>query len=835
MHDGVIWKVTWSPDSKSLLSASDDRTARLWYIPEGFPEEDKIINPAQIFFGHSARVWDCAFYESNYIVTASEDTTCILWDIKTGKILDTFIGHEGRSVWSISIIDNILVSGGSDSTIRLWDLMKCMSRGNLEAFDYTTILDDKDNIKAICLATDNDIPFAYISTGKGRIFRMDLSSGSYTLLYSQKCSWSCTSLLDYDVMAACDIEGSIHFLGGLFDVPYILNVRSSRITMISPAPIPKHIQVNKDSTFIGFFYASADSTSEWWVVEISDNNINTFKIATFEGKNKGPSKRAPSAIWSVCFDIDLNVLLAGDSFGNIMIYDISAVCEQDLKLEPIYCKSHVHGRERVTSIVIDSSNKDILTSGRDGIVNTFKMVQSLEERYSLNLINSEHFNKSFNSIGQIIKSDEQIFILGFSTHTTLCNWPDVVNANLVIMGHNGKTPYDILVSTNENRQNYYYVYGKSGKIHVHALNNQKPLFSKRLLTVPFHGRESNSVEFLNYNNINKDPNEHLFITTSEDTTVRSYAYNEKTKEVRMIQTLNEHICATRSTYSSEVNGKIIMFSAGGKLIMKGWKLDNNSLRFSLLEKMGYDCGSDQDSTCRIMDISCTPLSECELILALARSDRKISCYIFNSQTEALDSCDSISCFTVTCLSTQVVKIGEKPGHFLFSGDTKGNISVWDLSKCMRKEQKAIYEDPEFRKRVHQFSVDSVDTYLLSTSEVLLASGGHDQRLYVSLFQFSLEHNQYNPHERSSIALDNIHNAAITCVKIQYPFIFTSGPDQRVCVWKCSISSDSIIVDAYCSLLVEICDISSIDIKCVSDNEYIVILVGKGLQIVHFNA
>ncbi len=71
------------------MSASDDRTVRLWTLALSSPNakdsqqqqqqqqlEVKCLQAAQVLYGHTSRLWDCQFgEEQGILVTASEDCT----------------------------------------------------------------------------------------------------------------------------------------------------------------------------------------------------------------------------------------------------------------------------------------------------------------------------------------------------------------------------------------------------------------------------------------------------------------------------------------------------------------------------------------------------------------------------------------------------------------------------------------------------------------------------------------------------------------------------------------------------------------------------------------
>ena len=64
--------MTFNPQGTRLMTASADKTARLWDPLTG---ECK-----QILEGHTDEIFSCAFnYEGNTIITGSKDNTCRLW------------------------------------------------------------------------------------------------------------------------------------------------------------------------------------------------------------------------------------------------------------------------------------------------------------------------------------------------------------------------------------------------------------------------------------------------------------------------------------------------------------------------------------------------------------------------------------------------------------------------------------------------------------------------------------------------------------------------------------------------------------------------------------
>ncbi|OUM64140.1 hypothetical protein PIROE2DRAFT_69297 [Piromyces sp. E2] len=73
------------------------------------------------FSGHETNVVTCLQFDSDRIVSGSDDTTINVYDTKTGQLLKKLEGHNG-GVWALQYWKNTLVSGSTDRTVRIWDI-----------------------------------------------------------------------------------------------------------------------------------------------------------------------------------------------------------------------------------------------------------------------------------------------------------------------------------------------------------------------------------------------------------------------------------------------------------------------------------------------------------------------------------------------------------------------------------------------------------------------------------------------------------------------------------------------------------------------------------------
>ncbi|KAL6806188.1 WD40 repeat-like protein [Trichoderma sp. SZMC 28012] len=162
---GVI-SVAFSPDGKTLASASGDKTIRLWDAATGSHQ--------QTLNGHDERVIFITFSpDGRTLASTSADTTIRLWDVATGSH-QTFRGHSDW-VESVAFSPNgkMLASASDDKTIQLWDA----ATGSHEIFkkdsDYTilSLAFSPDGKTLASASNDKTIRLWDIATGSHHILQ----------------------------------------------------------------------------------------------------------------------------------------------------------------------------------------------------------------------------------------------------------------------------------------------------------------------------------------------------------------------------------------------------------------------------------------------------------------------------------------------------------------------------------------------------------------------------------------------------------------------------------------------------------------------------------------
>jgi WD40 repeat protein len=151
-HDHFVRSVAYSPDGKTCLSASWDNTLKLWDINSG--------NCILTFTGHQYFIRSVAFSpDGTSCISGSWDQSIKLWDISTGECIRTFLGHE-HFVRCVAFVqeDKTIVSSSWDNTIKIWDLSsgECIRTISTDDHSFRSIAVSPDGRTCLCGSEDKN-------------------------------------------------------------------------------------------------------------------------------------------------------------------------------------------------------------------------------------------------------------------------------------------------------------------------------------------------------------------------------------------------------------------------------------------------------------------------------------------------------------------------------------------------------------------------------------------------------------------------------------------------------------------------------------------------------
>ncbi|XP_078169265.1 transducin family protein / WD-40 repeat family protein [Carex rostrata] len=636
-HEGSIFRLAWSDDGTKIMSASDDRSARIWDLT-GKTQNEGLTRPSELtLFGHHARIWDC-YLSDSIIITAGEDCTCRLWGADGSQIM-ILKEHIGRGIWrclyepSLSLI----ITAGFDSAIKINEISSSLPKGKDEPTRATadlmhlcdtftisapkttkqlSLMDSKSEyVRCLQFTEQNTL---YVSTNNGFLYHVDISdpkNAKWTQLIqvNEEIAIICMDVTERGFVALGDGKGNVTVVkvsdegesGAKVDLSFTWSAE-------------------KERQLLGVFWCKSLGSSHLFtgdprgVLKLWDIEDN-LKINTqdFPGSIEVPL----IAMFQSCFGarimcIDASpkeeILVAGDNKGNLTIFPFAERFKMDNSSDNLQEKIPLvdrfrgaHGISNVTSIYIcesDSSSVEIRTTGGDGCICLFKYQKSdqkmefigmkqVKELGTVQSVYSEFHYGEASLLGSLA--------IGFMSADFVI-W-DVINETKIIQIPCGgwRRPYSYYLGAVPQQQNCF-AYLKDQEIHVHRLwvSISEKQVIPQVLHMQFHGREIHTLSFVSLGTKLKQKGTScaLVATGCEDGTVRLTRYLPNERRWSDSKLLGEHvggsavrsICFTPKThqYGHHLHGSqsdceinhdySLLISVGSKQVLTCWILNEGN-------------------------------------------------------------------------------------------------------------------------------------------------------------------------------------------------------------------------------------------------------------------
>jgi WD40 repeat protein len=163
-HLSSVYGVAISPDERLAVSASEDKTLKIWDLETG-----RVVCT---LIGHSASVSGVALSpDGRFAVSGCSDHTLKVWDLEACREIRTLVGHSG-SVWDVAVTADgrRAVSASDDGTLKVWDL----ETGQ----EVLTLLGHSHRVNSVAASPDGRRAISASQDGTLKVW--DLESGRET-------------------------------------------------------------------------------------------------------------------------------------------------------------------------------------------------------------------------------------------------------------------------------------------------------------------------------------------------------------------------------------------------------------------------------------------------------------------------------------------------------------------------------------------------------------------------------------------------------------------------------------------------------------------------------
>jgi len=750
-HEGSIHRLRWMKLNKQFVSASDDRTLRIWDLD--LLRYKEAMHDAQsdacvaILYGHTGRIWDVDV-RGDVLASASEDGTVRLWDPSNRSLFGVIKAHVGRGAWRcvMDLNQGCVFSGGADASVKYWDVQEKLdalvhtggsgcgmlgsnSKGGVQHIVYSEFERDEqpmtdssaEYVRCLHLADMNTL---FLGTNRGKLMSFDLQEKKKTVFACTKSNAckSPPSVMSLHALpcierrswlvAAGDIGGGMmwcsYYAGhSLEHCHWTADVRSRVLAM-------KLLErcTGGSSTYLVMSLDASGNAHLW--------NIGTDKLFA-PTPTLLLSFANPFGVRFTCGDVSMSTtaVILGDQKGSIVSYRLST----DVWTQPSITTTfplrfqHCKGATVSAKFVQESDEVlDFFTTGHDGMIRFYTL---------------GNFNDECISCSGVLKASDISMVLDY------CN----LRGDKVIAGFHARDfvvynlsqgsevfrkpcggwrrPVSFLCSdSGENGMSFCFSYVTNGQVHAYLKQAPIPHKGKHLsisgsaVCTSYHGKEIHSSCFIPCMNCP------ILITGAEDGLLRTLQPKHAlgAKRPKLLVAFNSTVIGEQAAgtivkaidiASAELPDKYILVSGGSKEVLMVWQVsvkctdsihpvfDTSALWLSTKPPREGLRPTNQKQTGshhRCMSVAALPLQKfetsCIILIASASSDNSISTFAFHSRTRKWRYLQLLKYHTCPVLDVDLIRLGND--MLLLSSSSDGCVCIWDLSNSLASATSGVW-------------------------------------------------------------------------------------------------------------------------------------------------
>ncbi len=328
-HAGEVYRAAFSPDGKTLATAGQDRTVRLWDVGERRPRlilPDRSDGPS----GHGYDInWVTFSPDGKVLATASDDHTVKLWDAGSGRLRLTLAGHHDLVVSVLFTPDGRqLISCARQGKVILWDLETSRERSSFTVSNGT--------LQSLAVSPDG----AFLAIAGSQVVIRDLNGGRTMLPFGAPDDQVNGIAFSHDgkTLAGAGHSGTVR----LWDVPeWRLRTgfygHGTTVQSVAFAPDDRTLASVDDSgiarlwdSTTGAYDTIMTGQARLWCVAFSADGrtlATTSQDATIRlwdmvrDRPRIAIRRRSTGVPSIAFSADGKTLTAADEAGTVWTFD----------------------------------------------------------------------------------------------------------------------------------------------------------------------------------------------------------------------------------------------------------------------------------------------------------------------------------------------------------------------------------------------------------------------------------------------------------------------------------------------------------------------------------